>query len=1332
MKNRKNGKIFSAFAVLAISATCAFSAIPLAGCNDKASSDVPVSTGGKVVVDTAAYGSVQQKSSGKKYFIAPNGDNSKDGESIENAKALAFLSTDTLRAGDTVYLLPGVYSGMTQSIDIIAVGEFNSYIRIVNAALDKEGSGYTGTGKEVVLDFSAMTFASTNRGVQIKGNYIYWYGIDICGAGDNGMYVGGSYNTVDYCEFYNNRDTGLQLGRSAGTFDTINLWPSYNLIKNCTSHNNYDNETTGENADGFAAKLTVGYGNVFDGCIAYRNSDDGWDLFAKSDSGNIGAVILYNCVAYENGYLEYTQRENNKRFGDKWNSAMSEDEENPLGKNSYETLNGDGNGFKLGGSVMEGDVVMYNCLSFQNRMHGVTDNSNPGFIKVTNVTSYDNSAAVDNNPESATFGKIISTANGDTHANIDVARQTYSYNSLNRVLSVKSDIAKSLSEDAYRGSVSDSLLIGKSKANVIDGKLDASTKTDSNGNFIGTAYTSQKNALVAADVFKTLPVTKEGEVYTHNIDGLKDLYVTADGAETGLNPQRAHLKFRNGADYSINMGDILAQKDEFAHGLASLDAETAIGSQLNKDSWEGYNHHYAKDFVDDDAESAEQANVNRAKEALTLSTEESAVYQNFEVPMRMLDCNIEWSVAESAKDYLKVAMDGDNVVSSSSVSGSRYGTIIVTRPVTENVTLTDGLIATVKSDKLGSTVKAERAFTLTIIAGTPQIGKIEVRAYENDALVGDAIDAKTMDKLLADADDSIEFVYSMFTKLVGESMGNVIIDQFSACGEPEIAVRNGMYDDVRYLAYGDEAGQVKVDKSYVFFQKDANSNPALVPCFTSSNAGVFTIFKSVSINGGNGYACFVYRIYVASSSAKVDFAETPTVTVNRNGFEIDGKPSSAKGTLYVLASNTELSDLTAEAVAADKNAQKAEFKTTHLTSQFANANSGEYYIYYVLANTNGKVTSKLYSTKINSVNVTSTADFMKLAGGDKIGEETPSETIYFLTCDLDFTDVEFNRSANAFRGLLNGMGHTVKNISITSTGGNNVGVFYKVGGGTIENIKFENVSITAKGQKVGLVTECDGGYFYNIAIKNINIEVAGGQRIGALIGQANKGDTVYVERVSVDNDAEHAIRATNSGTRVAGLVAFSQSTSSDTSGTIDVRIKNCFVRTDLEANNEIGGIYCIFEPASPLMNFRLEIESCVYNGNIIIKQTSAGFRAGGILGYEKGAYGDIRIAKCISICTFIFDGKPVTESLKNSSGILGAYSLIHSGNGKLEVVDCAALTEEHNTDCDVEVFSTSTLVKSIVEGRLDTKYWSYAFQEGSTSLLQLPLATLIFEEVAQN
>ena len=46
-------------------------------------------------------------------------------------------------------------------------------------------------------------------------------------------------------------------------------------------------------------------------------------MYAKTESGDIGTVIMYNCVAYENGYLEYTQAENNARFPE-WRDIFNE------------------------------------------------------------------------------------------------------------------------------------------------------------------------------------------------------------------------------------------------------------------------------------------------------------------------------------------------------------------------------------------------------------------------------------------------------------------------------------------------------------------------------------------------------------------------------------------------------------------------------------------------------------------------------------------------------------------------------------------------------------------------------------------------------------------------------------------------------------------------------------------------------------------------------------------------------------------------------------------------------------------------------------------------
>ena len=100
------------------------------------------------------------------------------------------------------------------------------------------------------------------------------------------MNIGGSNNIIVFCSFFENHDTGLQLGNGAAN----------NQIINCDSH---FNEDLGQgNADGFASKLTVGSGNYFYGCMAWQNSDDGWDGYMRGandvKSINIKSLQLKN------------------------------------------------------------------------------------------------------------------------------------------------------------------------------------------------------------------------------------------------------------------------------------------------------------------------------------------------------------------------------------------------------------------------------------------------------------------------------------------------------------------------------------------------------------------------------------------------------------------------------------------------------------------------------------------------------------------------------------------------------------------------------------------------------------------------------------------------------------------------------------------------------------------------------------------------------------------------------------------------------------------------------------------------------------------------------
>lgn len=208
-----------------------------------------------------------------------------------------------------------------------------------------------------VLDFRGRC-----AGMILAGDYWYFQGFDVTRSANaqKGIQVSGSYNTVDNVMTYRNGNTGLQISRYKST-DNWEDWPSHNLILNCTSYLNAD--AGYEDADGFAAKLTVADGNVFDGCIAAYNADDGWDLFAKVETGAIGRVTIQNSVAFKNGYV--------------------------LDANGQEVDAGNGNGFKMGGSSISGRHILRNSVSFGNKAKGIDSNSCPD-IQVYASTSYNN------------------------------------------------------------------------------------------------------------------------------------------------------------------------------------------------------------------------------------------------------------------------------------------------------------------------------------------------------------------------------------------------------------------------------------------------------------------------------------------------------------------------------------------------------------------------------------------------------------------------------------------------------------------------------------------------------------------------------------------------------------------------------------------------------------------------------------------------------------------------------------------------------------------------------------------------------------------------------
>jgi hypothetical protein len=278
-------------------------------------------------------------------WISPSGSDQGAGTEASPLKTLA-AAHERAMPGTTIWVSSGTY-GLAETVKLTRKGQADMPISV-----------YAAEGARPVFDFAGQPRGdSAARGLQISGDYWHIRGIDVINAGDNCIHISGSYNTIEHVVTHGCSDTGLQItanGTEAGDATRA----AHNTIVNCDSYENYDGQNQGENADGFAAKLYIGAGNVFRGCRAWNNSDDGWDLFASDD-----VVVIEDSWAIANGKIGPTQS----------------------------NTNGDGNGFKLGGAAKAGDAnqggavhLVKGCVSISNRACGFVRNNN---TKVPELTS---------------------------------------------------------------------------------------------------------------------------------------------------------------------------------------------------------------------------------------------------------------------------------------------------------------------------------------------------------------------------------------------------------------------------------------------------------------------------------------------------------------------------------------------------------------------------------------------------------------------------------------------------------------------------------------------------------------------------------------------------------------------------------------------------------------------------------------------------------------------------------------------------------------------------------------------------------------------------------
>ena len=306
------------------------------------------------------------------YFVATNGSDSNSG-TIDKPFATLDKAQSKVMAGDTVYIRQGTYRVTEAEIMEHYTAGSTTWSRVFK--MSKSGTGpdkricYSGYKKErPVFDLSAVKPENERVIVfYVSGSYLHFRNIEVVGTqvtivghtqSECFRNEGGSDNIYEHLSMHDGMAIGFYI-----------VTGKNNLVLNCDAYNNYDpvsDSGSGGNVDGFGGHLTseAYTGNVFRGCRAWYNSDDGFDLINCK-----AAFTIDNCWSFLNGYT---------KEGDKA---------------------GDGTGFKSGGYGMSDNpkvpkvipmhIVQY-CLAYKNKNKGFYANHHLGGIAWYNNTGYRN------------------------------------------------------------------------------------------------------------------------------------------------------------------------------------------------------------------------------------------------------------------------------------------------------------------------------------------------------------------------------------------------------------------------------------------------------------------------------------------------------------------------------------------------------------------------------------------------------------------------------------------------------------------------------------------------------------------------------------------------------------------------------------------------------------------------------------------------------------------------------------------------------------------------------------------------------------------------------
>ncbi|MCS0630081.1 right-handed parallel beta-helix repeat-containing protein [Telluria mixta] len=300
------------------------------------------------------------------WYVAPTGSDTAAGSLAAPWQSFAHAQS-MAQPGDTVVFRGGRYA-FTKATTACA----SRRATVSAIVLDKGGTEgqpiryWAYPGETPVFDFSGMKDDCRVKGIEVVADWIHLKGLEITGAPqqpDNrlnheswGVWIDANHGVFEQLDLHHNMGPGLFI-KDGG----------WNLVLNSDSHHNYDPYTSngaGQSADGFGAHVSAGHpGNVFRGCRAWANTDDGFDLINA-----YSPVTIEYSWAWQHGYLPGTHT--------------------PLAA-------GNGNGIKAGGYggkyVPNGvkHVVRFS-VAFDNKVSGFYANHHPIALEFFGNTAFGN------------------------------------------------------------------------------------------------------------------------------------------------------------------------------------------------------------------------------------------------------------------------------------------------------------------------------------------------------------------------------------------------------------------------------------------------------------------------------------------------------------------------------------------------------------------------------------------------------------------------------------------------------------------------------------------------------------------------------------------------------------------------------------------------------------------------------------------------------------------------------------------------------------------------------------------------------------------------------